>query len=326
MSDNEIELKPVKPRGKISDKKKRAMKITALSVVFLAATAYSVYKNGVFGTAKNLLTLVIGAFLGYAAFYLAVLLFRMVLRKRRRRRLKKAAPKTGADEAAYSLIEKEGEFSYDKKSSPLENLKTVGVKALSIIKTASQKKPKKAGKFYFVSFTVYDAIDVFDDTIDKLYEKIDGIFCTFKMQNKPLGFLEKSLENALVQDEEPKIEPKKQSGFKKAVKEKGISFAAAIFKNQINAQVNDLLNFVAKEAVFVFGYSGAITTAYAESAADLAAVGGETLLAATDTEAGDNFDERASEKAVDVIDKTADKKRKKHKNKKNKKVKGDEND
>lgn len=319
MNNNEAELKPAENRRKISDKQKRAMKICALSVVFLAATAYSVYKNGVFGTLKNLLTLAVCAFLGYAAFYLVVLLFRIILRKRRKRKSQKAALPKNTDASACALLEKAGEFNYDKRQTPLENLKTAGGKALAIIKTASQKAEKKASKYYFVNFTVYDAVDIFDASVDKLYEKIDGVFGLLRMQNKPLGFLEKSLENALV-DEGDDSEPKKQSGFKKAVKEKGISVAIALLKNQINAQINDLLNFVAGEAVFVFGYECADINGLPEVTA-YSATEGESLAAATDTEVTD----------VVITDAESDKKREKKERKRrnskaNKDIKGGEND
>ena len=318
MNNNEAELKSAENRRKISDKQKRAMKICALSVVFLAATAYSVYKNGVFGTLKNLLTLAVCAFLGYAAFYLVVLLFRVILRKRRKRKSQKAALPKNTDASACALLEKAGEFNYDKRQTPLENLKTAGGKALTIIKTASQKAEKKASKYYFVNFTVYDAVDIFDASVDKLYEKIDGVFGLLRMQNKPLGFLEKSLENALVDEGDDDNEPKKQSGFKKAVKEKGISVAIALLKNQINAQINDLLNFVAGEAVFVFGYECADISGLPEVTAYNAT---ESLVAATDAEVSE----------AEVTDAEADKKsekkeRKKRNSKANKNIKGGEND
>lgn len=318
MNNNEAELKSAENRRKISDKQKRAMKICALSVVFLAATAYSVYKNGVFGTLKNLLTLAVCAFLGYAAFYLVVLLFRVILRKRRKRKSQKAALPKNTDASACALLEKAGEFNYDKRQTPLENLKTAGGKALTIIKTASQKAEKKASKYYFVNFTVYDAVDIFDASVDKLYEKIDGVFGLLRMQNKPLGFLEKSLENALVDEGDDDNEPKKQSGFKKAVKEKGISVAIALLKNQINAQINDLLNFVAGEAVFVFGYECADINGLPEVTAYNAT---ESLVAATDAEVSE----------AEVTDAEADKKsekkeRKKRNSKANKNIKGGEND
>lgn len=318
MNNNEAELKSAENRRKISDKQKRAMKICALSVVFLAATAYSVYKNGVFGTLKNLLTLAVCAFLGYAAFYLVVLLFRVILRKRRKRKSQKAALPKNTDASACALLEKAGEFNYDKRQTPLENLKTAGGKALTIIKTVSQKAEKKASKYYFVNFTVYDAVDIFDASVDKLYEKIDGVFGLLRMQNKPLGFLEKSLENALVDEGDDDNEPKKQSGFKKAVKEKGISVAIALLKNQINAQINDLLNFVAGEAVFVFGYECADINGLPEVTAYNAT---ESLVAATDAEVSE----------AEVTDAEADKKsekkeRKKRNSKANKNIKGGEND
>ena len=324
------ELKPAKKSGKISDKKKRALKISALSVVFLAATAYSVYKNGVFGTVKNLLTLVVCAFLGYAAFYLVVLVFRAALRKRRKRKLSKAKPIVRDENSASALVYGEGEFNYDKKLTPLENLKLAGGKALAIVKKASQKSVKKVKKYYFVSFTLYDAIDVFDDTIDKLYDKVDGIFGLIKMQNKPLGFLEKSLENALTQEDAEKAEPKKESGLKKAIKEKGMSVAITLLKKQINAQINDLLLFVATEAVFVFEYSGGSGAGVSAvknlsgGAADVKEIEPQALPSdARETSVAEVIDGVA---ATDVRVSDGAKKDKKKKVKKIKKVKGGEND
>lgn len=260
MDDIKTESKPAKKSGKLSDKKKRVLKISALFAVFFIAIAYSIYKNGVLGTAKNLITLVVCAFLGYAAFYLVVLLFRVILRKRRKKRAQKAVKSAEEDELqAQKLVESEGEFSYDKKLTPLENLKLAGNKALGIIKKASQKSKKKAGKYYFVNFTLYDAIDVFDDTVDKLHEKVDGIFGLLRMQNKPMGFLEKKLETALVGGDEEKDdsvkEPKKENAFKKVLKKGGVNIALTVFSGKINAQINDLLDFIANESVLVFGYT-----------------------------------------------------------------------
>lgn len=260
MDDIKTESKPAKKSGKLSDKKKRVLKISALFAVFFIAIAYSIYKNGVLGTAKSMITLVVCAFLGYAAFYLVVLLFRVILRKRRKKRAQKAAKSAAEDELqAKRLVESEGEFNYDKKLTPLENLKLAGGKALAIIKKASQKSKKKAGKYYFVNFTLYDAIDVFDDTVDKLHEKVDGIFGLLRMQNKPIGFLEKKLETALVvgdeeKDDTPK-EPKKENAFKKVLKKGGVNLALTVFSGKINAQINDLLDFIANESVLVFGYT-----------------------------------------------------------------------
>lgn len=260
MDDIKTESKPAKKSGKLSDKKKRVLKISALFAVFFIAIAYSIYKNGVLGTAKNLITLVVCAFLGYAAFYLVVFLFRVILRKRRKKRAQKAVKSAEEDELqAQKLVESEGEFSYDKKLTPLENLKLAGNKALGIIKKASQKSKKKAGKYYFVNFTLYDAIDVFDDTVDKLHEKVDGIFGLLRMQNKPMGFLEKKLETALVGGDEEKDdsvkEPKKENAFKKVLKKGGVNIALTVFSGKINAQINDLLDFIANESVLVFGYT-----------------------------------------------------------------------
>ncbi len=260
MNDIKTESKPAKKSGKLSDKKKRVLKISALFAVFFIAIAYSIYKNGVLGTAKSMITLVVCAFLGYAAFYLVVLLFRVILRKRRKKRAQKAVKSAAEDELqAKRLVESEGEFSYDKKLTPLENLKFAGNKALGIIKKASQKSKKKAGKYYFVNFTLYDAIDVFDDTVDKLHEKVDGIFGLLRIQNKPIGFLEKKLETALVGGDEEKDdsvkEPKKENAFKKVLKKGGVNIALTVFSGKINAQINDLLDFIANESVLVFGYT-----------------------------------------------------------------------
>lgn len=320
MTEIKTELKSAKKSGKSGDKKKRVLKVSALFAVFFIAIAYSVYKNGVLGTAKNLITLVVCAFLGYAAFYLVVLSFRVILRKRRKKRAQKTVKSTGRGELqAQRLVESEGEFSYDKKLTPLENLKLAGNKALAIIKKASQKSKKKAGKYYFVNFTLYDAIDVFDDTVDKLYEKVDGIFGLLRMQNKPIGFLEKKLETALVcndeeKDDTPK-EPKKENAFKKVLKKGGVNFALTVFSGKINAQINDLLDFIANESVLVFGYTAPASDNLLPAAAAI-----ET--AATDL--GASCLSAADFSSADVNEQTTGKENKRKK--KSKKVKGEKDD
>ena len=327
MSDIKTDLKSAKKSGKSSDKRKRVLKLSALFAVFFIAIAYSVYKNGVWGTAKSLITLAVCAFLGYAAFYLVVFLFRIILRKRRKKRAQKAVKSAAEDEKqAKRLVESEGEFNYDKKLTPLDNLKLAGGKALAIIKKASQKSKKKAGKYYFVNFTLYDAIDVFDDTVDKLHEKVDGIFGLLRMQNKPIGFLEKKLESALVESDEEKedvkTEPKKENGFKKVLKKGGVNLALTVFSGKINAQINDLLDFIANESVLVFGYS-------APAGGDLLPAAAAIETAATDLGATDSASPDLSAADLSATDTYAheQKPNKKDKRKKKlKKAKGENND
>ena len=318
MTEIKTELKSAKKSGKSGDKKKRVLKVSALFAVFFIAIAYSVYKNGVLGTAKNLITLVVCAFLGYAAFYLVVLLFRVILRKRRKKRAQKTVKSAEKDELqAQRLVESEGEFSYDKKLTPLENLKLAGNKALGIIKKASQKSKKKAGKYYFVNFTLYDAIDVFDDTVDKLHEKVDGIFGLLRMQNKPIGFLEKKLETALICSDEEKDapkEPKKENAFKKVLTKGGVNFALTVFSGKINAQINDLLDFIANESVLVFGYTA--------PASNLLPAAAAVETAATDL--GASGLSAADFSSADVNEQTTGKENKRKK--KSKKVKGEKDD
>ena len=300
--------------------------------MFFIAIVYSVYKNGVWGTAKSLITLAVCAFLGYAAFYLVVFLFRIILRKRRKKRAQKAVSSAAEDEKqAKRLVESEGEFNYDKKLTPLDNLKLAGGKALAIIKKASQKSKKKAGKYYFVNFTLYDAINVFDDTVDKLHEKVDGIFGLLRMQNKPIGFLEKKLESALVESDEEKedvkAEPKKESGFKKVLKKGGVNLALTVFSGKINAQINDLLDFIANESVLVFGYSAPAGGDLLPAAAAIETAA--TDLGATDLGATDSASPDLSAADLCATDAYAheQKPNKKDKRKKKlKKAKGEDND
>lgn len=259
MSKGENNTENFRKDAKVKDKK-RVLKIIALFSVFIIAMIYSVFKSGVIKTIENMVLLVIFAFLGYSLFYLFTITLSGVLKIRRKRRGAKSLNAQYVDkDKVDELLKSEGEFDYDKKETPLNNLKLVGGKALAIIKKASSKPRKKVKKYYFVNFTLYDAIDIFGDSIDKLHQKVDGIFCFLRMQNKPLSFLEKKLENVLGLSEdaidENNLEPKSESSIKKAIKKNSVNLAITLLKGQINSQVNDLLYFIATESVLVFGYS-----------------------------------------------------------------------
>jgi hypothetical protein len=102
----------------------------------------------------------------------------------------------------------------------------------------------KGGKYYYLNYTVYDAIGVIKTTINGADDKIGGFLKKFKLYDKPIGILESKLSE-IIEGEEPKKSSPIVGGIIKAT--------TFILSKQINGACNDFIAFVISEAYGVYG-------------------------------------------------------------------------
>lgn len=236
-------------------KRKTAIRYAVLAAVAIIAYAASFFANGFYETNKKLVTLVIasasGFLLFFAAYGAAYGITVAVLRKKRKNSDSAAVL---CDDEFYNIASDEKySFKYDTKKKLNENVFVAFEKGKTLVSDIAAYKGIKS-KYYYLDYTVYDAVDIIGDVIDVIKFKIDGIFVFFRLQDKPLGFVEKSLLK-LVDDERKEEKTEKTNavtrfftGVKRKVADAGIKAGLFVFQSKINATADEIIEFAGQEA------------------------------------------------------------------------------
>ena len=98
-------------------------------------------------------------------------------------------------------------------------------------------------------------LEIYGNLVTFAYDKIDGVFKTFKIQNKPIAFIEKSLRNAILDEKQEKVEVKDNlfTKIKKGVGNAVLNTGIFLFKNKIQDAVNEIVALICLECFKIYG-------------------------------------------------------------------------
>ena len=247
----------------------RALKFIVLLTLFIVSYAVSYYLNGFEKTNNKLLTLLIFAGAGFLVFYLiyyvAYIITAINIKNKSKRKSKMVI---NCDEETAILMQNEKYiYSFDKSLTVTENLKNDLTQAGGLVEDVADTY-SKGGRYAFLNYTVYDALDVFSNAVDVLYDKIDGflsskLLSALKLYDKPITLVSKEL-NKLLYDEQPVTvtentetqKPEKLLKVKEKFKAFTVKASVTVFQKPINNFANGITEFIASESVRVFGKNG----------------------------------------------------------------------
>ena len=232
-------------------------------VLFLcvAVFAYLIsYKiSGFYKTNMRLLTLLVCMVLGFGLFYLINFLVETITKKSISKKTQKAKELNPDLEVELNKIlsQQNFKFEYNFNLTISENLSQAFILADGLLKEVA-KRYGKVGKYYYLNYTVYDFLMLFEDVSKGVYDKVDGFFSLLKLQDTPLDIVENKLVSLIEMEkqlEKKEQDIQEQTGIKKAlsnIKKKILSVGAKVttfvFKTQIEETINEIIVFVAKEA------------------------------------------------------------------------------
>lgn len=239
-------------KGKRNNVKlKYLIKDLILLVFFALVYLFSTYKNGFKETNIKLLTLFFYAgvgFVGAIIIYIVVVYLSRLIGYLNAKKREKLLKKLKVVEITNS------KFSYDYKKGIPENfnnyLQVLGETLKSVATSCGYK-----GKYLCLNFTLIDALYFVNNTLNILENKIDNILTSpalkfFKLQDKPIGVIESTL-NKLVDNNEEKEE--KKGFFSKYIGKPltvGITF---LFKETIDKELNKVVDYVGTEWCLIYG-------------------------------------------------------------------------
>ncbi len=234
-------------------KNKKAIKFTLIIILLVVSYFCSSYVFGFEKTNLRLITLILYTGIGFAGFYLIYYIAYFITYLSYRKSLNKSAEAIISCDNEVSDFFKDGthKFKYDKKSNFVTNLKSAFNGGVNIVKDIAVLTSKDCSLFY-LNYTVYDALSVFEHTLQFTYAKIDGLFKFFKCQDKPIGLIEKSLTK-LIENEKQDNKDSEESvsglaKFKTNLKNKALNVGFILFSGKIEDVINEIYVFLAVES------------------------------------------------------------------------------
>ena len=225
--------------------KPNAKKYLVMLGVFVIALIISIITSGFQTTLYKFIELIVFAILGFILFYVVYFTAYFITKQvysRNRKTYVKTQISTNAD-IERLVNNPKYSFKYQRKQSLTENVQTL-IKTISVAVSDVSEGFEKGGKYYYLNYTVFDAIAVLQETINLADEKFGGVLKKFKFYDKPIGFIESKLTE-LVEGEEPKKSSPIIGGLIKA--------GAFVFANQLTSACNDFIAYVISEAYSVYG-------------------------------------------------------------------------
>lgn len=245
------------------------LKTVGLILIFAVAYGTSLLLNGFKETNEKLFVLLICAVCGFVAFFLIyyLLYFISVIKLNKKRKKQSENIIRCDDEVAEFFDNNDYKFYYQRKLTVKENLFNALGLGKNIV-SAIANEYSKGGKYDFLNYTVYDALDIFGNAIDEIFGKADKVFSFIGMQDKPLGFVENYLAKILIEEQQSEeeiavTEIKQPSGMRRffgGIKDKvinaGKTVGIMLFSGKIESVVNEIMVFVAGESFRVYGKNG----------------------------------------------------------------------
>ncbi len=243
--------------------KPKILKTLILSLLLILSYSCSVYINGFKITNSRFVYLIVFTLIGFIVFYIVyyIIYFFTFLKYKNYDKKKKSSVVNCDDKVTKFLNSGKYDFTYDIKLTVNDNFSNAFALAKTVIHDVAKLNGKN-NKYFYLNYTVYDALEIYGNLVSFAYGKFDGVFKFFKIQNKPLSFIEKSLEKFLDQENNAKSE--KSNGLMVKIK-KGIGNAVLntgifLFKNKIQDAVNEIMQVITLEAFKVYGKNTKINT------------------------------------------------------------------
>lgn len=234
----------------------KILKTILFSLLLVLSYVASVYVKGFAQTNTRLLYLLVFVFLGFCSFYIVyyIIYFITNLKYKRQDKKKKEFIVNCDDSVSNFLKDEKYKFTYNVKNSIKDNIESAVSVAKNVILDVATINDKN-NKYFYLNYTVYDALEIYGNLVTFAYAKIDGVFKTFKIQNKPISFIEKSLQNVIVDDKGEKVEEKDNLliKIKKGVGNAVLNTGIFLFKNKIQDAVNEIISVICLEAFKVYG-------------------------------------------------------------------------
>ncbi|MBO5713255.1 MAG: hypothetical protein J6R88_03555 [Clostridia bacterium] len=245
----------------------RALKIIALLALFVVSYAISYYLNGFEETNKKLITLLVLGVAGYVLFYVIYTIFYVITKIKLSLKNKRATKNVvNCDEEAAKIMQNQKyQFNFDTNLTFNDNLNSYLSQTVVMVEDVANVY-SIGGKYAFLNYTVYDAIDVVSNAIDVLHDKIDGFLTSkalvpFKFYDKPISFVSSELNKLIYEEEktpviEEEVKPKKTSAIKEKLMQIGAKAGKTVLRKPINNLANSITEFFASESVRVYGKNG----------------------------------------------------------------------
>ncbi len=238
---------------------KNVAKTLLILIVFVVSYLISAYTTSIYQTNIKLITLVICFVFGVILFYIVYgILYLIALCKISNKTKRLVRNEISCDERATEYFVKNTySFSYDVKKSFSQNLKNLKSDAACVVKDISTRYGNRDENYYYLGYTVYDAIEIIDRAIDLLDSKISPLFKLLKIEDKPLKTVETALEKAINSNEEI-VENKKEKKFSlfKKAGEKIAKVTAYVFRSKIEKTADDVVKFIGLKAFEIYSKSG----------------------------------------------------------------------
>ena len=239
-------------------RKKRLLNFVKYAVFLLIAVfSYfaSAYLHGLTKTNERLIILVVCTFLGIALFFIIyIILYAITAIKYSIRSKRKKDNTVNCDSLLTELItENNFKFNYDLRKSVNENLRDGVNISYQVVKEIANGYGN-SGKYVYLDYTLYDALEIFGNAVDVVKVKADAIFSLLRLQDKPISLLEKKLTDII--EGQPIIEEEKPetvfSKINSGVKNVASKVALFALKGKISSLVNEIIEYVGFEAFRVF--------------------------------------------------------------------------
>ena len=248
-------------KGKNVKTKRTWLKILKfMLVVLVCVIAYgiAVYTSSFEQANSKLVSLFLFALLGFLGFYVIYyVIYLITISIQVTKRKKAVATVIECDDAVSELFsDNKNKFRYNPKCDFKVNFDIYKEQVLSVIKQIALGFNKAKSDYYYLNYTVYDALEIIDNVINGVDVKISPIFKLLKAEDKPLIIVEKLLVKAIENDNKPKAE-KEQNKFIKAVGEKLLNAGLFVFRRNLENTANDLMVFIGLEAFKAYNKNGA---------------------------------------------------------------------
>lgn len=251
-----MQVKKCKKGGKTLSKK-GIFSLVAVILALVVSYALNVYVYSFSEANAKLLSLVLYAIIGFLGFYvLYYIAYFITLFFYNKKRKKMANTIISCDDDIAMIFAGDAHrFNYDKNTTFVENINVYKNEVLSLIKEIADGCCVGGGRYYYLNFTVYDAIKIIGDAIDGIDVKISPIFKFLRAEDRPLKTVEKLLVNALESEKQDDIiEPQKpKSTIIQSVVNKAKQVGFSLIKSPLENALNDLTVFIGYEAFKVYG-------------------------------------------------------------------------
>ncbi len=248
----------LKTNEKIS-KKKQILSNLAVLLALILSYALNVYTGSFQEANGKLLSLLFYSligFLGFFVLYYTAYFITLLIYNKKRKKIAKTIVSCD-DNIAEIFSDGKHHFKYDLKQGFNANLNGYLDGVLKVVKEIADGYKVGNSEYYYVNFTVYDAIKIVSDAVDGIDVKISPVFRFLRAEDKPLKVVEKLLVNALESEKStPALDEKQKSGILKAVVDTAKKAGVLLIKNPLESALNDLKVFVSYEAFKVYGKDG----------------------------------------------------------------------